>query len=181
MEITFWLAMPLCGCHMQNFSYRSQLPQHYAQLLLHQWFLLRGKLCLGWLQCHMFELQLPLDCWHHLMRYLHVQVVFLPPKGSILVCKYDGHEQHSLGSTYRAQWVDFPSSLALCAVACRVLNHSINSPPQLPPNPITKYAIGLKSAERKTPKLKPVLRYVHGIRIHVHTRMLHCVWHNQLA
>ena len=24
---------------------------------------------------------------------------FLPPEGSILVCKYDGHKQHSLGST----------------------------------------------------------------------------------
>ena len=43
--------------------------------------------------CHMFELQVPLDHWHRLIQYLQV---------SILVCKYDGHEQHSLGSTSRA-------------------------------------------------------------------------------
>ena len=42
---------------------------------------------------HMFELQLPLDHWHCLIRYL--KVVFLPPQGSILVCKYDGQKQHS--------------------------------------------------------------------------------------
>ena len=94
----------------------------------------------------MFEPQLPLDRWHRLIRYL--QVVFLLQQGSILVCKYDGHEQHSIGSTSRARSLDLASSLTLCAVSCRVLNYSISSPPQLAPNAIIKYTIGLKSVER---------------------------------
>ena len=49
---------------------------------------------------HAFELQLPLDRWHRLLRYL-AQVVFLPPQGIMVVCKCDGHEQHSSGSTSR--------------------------------------------------------------------------------
>ena len=45
-------------------------------------------------------------------------------------------------------WLDLASSLALCAFTCRVLNYSISSPPQLAPNAIIKYTIGLKSVER---------------------------------
>ena len=60
----------------------------------------------------------PLDDWHCLIRYL--QVVSLPlPQWSILICKYDGHEQNSLGSiASRSQWPNFPSSLTLC---CHIL------------------------------------------------------------
>ena len=96
---------------------------------------------------------------HHLIQYL--QVVFLPPKGSILVCKYNGHEKHSLGSTSQARWLDFPSSLALCAVTCRVLNYSISTPSQLAPNEIMNYTVGLKSVKHKhyVAQLKPVLWY----------------------
>ena len=89
---------------------------------------------------------------------------FLHHRGSILVCKYDGHKQHSLASTSRTRWLDLPSSLALFAAPCHVLNYSISSPPQLAPNTIItcKYAIGLKSAKHKhsTLQLKPVLQYI---------------------
>ena len=63
-------------------------------------------------------------------------ISILLQQGSILVCKYDGHEQHSIGSTSRARRLDMASSLTLCAVSCRVLNYSISSPPQLAPNAI---------------------------------------------
>ena len=43
-----------------------------------------------------FKLQLPLDHWH--LRYL--QVAFLPPQGSILVCKYDGYTNNTLYRQY---------------------------------------------------------------------------------
>ena len=86
-----------------------------------------------------------------ILSYLISTGGFLPPKGSVLVCKYDGHEQHSLGSTSRARWSDFPSSLALCAVSMSHTEscYSISSPPQLALNAIIKYAIDLKSVECK--------------------------------
>ena len=79
---------------------------------------------------------------------------FLPQQGSILLCKYDSRKQRSLGSIHVPQpwWLDLPSSPALCAATRRVLNYSINSPPELAPSAIIKYPIGLKSLE-STPQL----------------------------
>ena len=43
--------------------------------------------------------QLPLNLWHCLLQY-QLQV-FLPPQGSILVCKHDGYEQRKVSRNHR--------------------------------------------------------------------------------
>ena len=80
------------------------------------------------------ELQLSLDRLHCLLRYL--QVAFLLPQESILICKYDCHKHHSQGGTPWVAWLYLPSSLALCTFKRRVLNYSISSLSQLAPNTI---------------------------------------------
>ena len=59
----------------------------------------------------------------------------------------------ALGSLALSYWISTGivfSHQRVHAVTCRVLNYSISSPPQLTPNAIIKYAVGLKSGSYGT-------------------------------
>ena len=115
-----WLALVLQAltCHHDSLSLLEANEQAFGQQ-----------------ERHAFKLQLPLDRWHRLLRYL-AQVVFLPPRGS-----WSFVNVMATNNTLLAVHLgndDLSSSLALCAVTCRILNYSISSSPQLAPNTVIK-------------------------------------------